>query len=378
MVSLILFNQKPTYGMALTPLTIVNILIIFILVLFTIMLFHVGKHTLSNKYLGFYFISQILVLGSIVAGDIQPPVLESFLISIEYSWGAFFYLFVCALLDNKFVFRSWYLWYFALTPPIFIILLLNHDTRFSELINNYLPGFAKRSNAILGTIFNIAIVGFNIAALVKYSKFRKKLKTESRLVFNVPPLWINMAIWGFVVACALVQLGIFLNKSVPSTTVNWQIIGNTAFLVYFCVLFYVAVISRTLTEQFLTREKYKNSNLNQTESEKLLARIEELMKVQKPFVNQEFKLKDLAEMLQTSERNISQTVNEFKQQNVPDYINSFRLNYAMGLLSDENLKEKTILWVLFEAGFNSKATFNTLFKKTVGCTPAEYRKNQLP
>lgn len=364
--------------MALTPLTIVNILIIFILVLFTLMLFHVGKHTRSNRYLGFYFISQILVLGSIVALEFLPPVLRSFFISIEYSWGAFFYLFVCALLDKQFVFRARHLWYFVLTPPTFIILYANFNPKIPELLDPQFLGILAQANASLGTIFNVGIVTFNIAAIIKYTKFRKKLKSDSRLIFNVPPIWINIAIWGFVVACGLVQLGRVLNNSMPSSTINWQIIGNTAFLVYFCVLFYVAITSRTLTEQFLNREKYKNSNLNQSEGEKLLAKIDELMKTQKPYVNPEFKLKDLAELLQTSERNISQSVNEFKQQNVPDYINSFRLNHAMKLLADEQLKEKTILWILFEAGFNSKATFNTLFKKSLGCTPAQYRKQQLP
>jgi AraC-like DNA-binding protein len=67
-------------------------------------------------------------------------------------------------------------------------------------------------------------------------------------------------------------------------------------------------------------------------------------------------------------------VNEYKQQNFSDYINSYRVKHAMNLLADPALKEKTILWILFEAGFNSKSSFNTIFKKVAGCTPAEYRK----
>jgi AraC-like DNA-binding protein len=51
------------------------------------------------------------------------------------------------------------------------------------------------------------------------------------------------------------------------------------------------------------------------------------------------------------------------------------VKYAMNLLADPLLKEKTILWILFESGFSSKTSFNITFKKITGFTPAEFRKN---
>jgi AraC-like DNA-binding protein len=40
-------------------------------------------------------------------------------------------------------------------------------------------------------------------------------------------------------------------------------------------------------------------------------------------------------------------------------------------------REKTILQVLFEAGFNSKASFNRAFKKHTGMTPSQFKKNRV-
>jgi len=49
---------------------------------------------------------------------------------------------------------------------------------------------------------------------------------------------------------------------------------------------------------------------------------------------------------------------------------------AKRLLLDSKNKNFTILSVGFEAGFNSKTTFNTVFKKFTGLTPTEYREKQ--
>ena len=53
---------------------------------------------------------------------------------------------------------------------------------------------------------------------------------------------------------------------------------------------------------------------------------------------------------------------------------------AITLSAQENLpwknKNYTILSVGFEAGFNSKTTFNTVFKKFTGLTPTDFREKQ--
>jgi AraC-like DNA-binding protein len=45
------------------------------------------------------------------------------------------------------------------------------------------------------------------------------------------------------------------------------------------------------------------------------------------------------------------------------------------MMKDPSMKEKSILDMAYEAGFKSKTTFNTIFKKHTGVTPSEFRKN---
>jgi AraC-like DNA-binding protein len=45
------------------------------------------------------------------------------------------------------------------------------------------------------------------------------------------------------------------------------------------------------------------------------------------------------------------------------------------LLADPQKQARTILSLAFDAGFNSKPAFNTIFKRFTGLTPTQYKKS---
>jgi AraC-like DNA-binding protein len=58
-------------------------------------------------------------------------------------------------------------------------------------------------------------------------------------------------------------------------------------------------------------------------------------------------------------------------------VNRYRIEEAKRLLTNPPDKKITVLEVLYEVGFNSKSSFNTLFKKYTGLTPSEFKKQHL-
>ena len=48
----------------------------------------------------------------------------------------------------------------------------------------------------------------------------------------------------------------------------------------------------------------------------------------------------------------------------------------MALLEDRENPNRTMIEIHGEAGFNSKATFNAIFKKVVGMTPTQYKASK--
>ncbi len=70
-------------------------------------------------------------------------------------------------------------------------------------------------------------------------------------------------------------------------------------------------------------------------------------------------------------------INRHFQKNFFEFINGYRIDEAKKLLANEKYEKVTIIEIMAQVGFNSKATFNTFFKKLVGVTPSQYRKEQL-
>jgi len=111
--------------------------------------------------------------------------------------------------------------------------------------------------------------------------------------------------------------------------------------------------------------------------EEITKKITVLMEKEKVYQEPELTLQQLAEKLQLPSYQASQAINEGMKKNFYDLINGYRTEEAKRLLLNPQNKNFTILSVGFEAGFNSKTTFNTVFKKFTGLTPTEFRDKQM-
>ena len=104
----------------------------------------------------------------------------------------------------------------------------------------------------------------------------------------------------------------------------------------------------------------------------LAEKLVQIMELERLYLNSELTVQDLVNRLQANRQYISEALNLHLGKTFYDFVNDYRVEAFQRLAKDPAHGHYTILGLALEAGFNSKATFNAIFKKKVGMTPSEY------
>jgi AraC-like DNA-binding protein len=121
-------------------------------------------------------------------------------------------------------------------------------------------------------------------------------------------------------------------------------------------------------------KKYEKSTLTPERAERYLRKLVHCMETEKPYIDGDLTVQKLAEKLAVPSNHLSQTINEGLGQSFSDFVNSYRVEEAKRKLIDPACKHLSVLGIAEDVGFNSKSSFNAVFKKHTNTTPSEFRK----
>ena len=94
-----------------------------------------------------------------------------------------------------------------------------------------------------------------------------------------------------------------------------------------------------------------------------------------PYTDGKLSLKQVATNLNISTNHLSQVINENLNKNFFDFVNEYRVNLIKEKMKDPNHKQFTLLALAFDCGFNSKSSFNVIFKKKYRVNSYGIQKN---
>lgn len=121
-----------------------------------------------------------------------------------------------------------------------------------------------------------------------------------------------------------------------------------------------------------TKEEVKIEQPKEINSE-LLSKILETVEADTLYLNEELTLADLAKKLGYSTKTISYTINNGLQKSFSLFINEYRVNLFKERKSSGKYEHLSIMGLAYDCGFNSKSTFNRIYKEITGFAPKEQK-----
>ncbi len=264
--------------------------------------------------------------------------------------------------------------YLMLTIAILSFKNLTPPSTSEEIIKNDMPWQYYLVSALMFAHFFVYL-GFTYQTLWKY---RLIIKNKYSQIDQINLDWLSFSLntFGLVTIVSLIQNFIALTENI------FVFMVTLVLLLIFIFYFVIKVILKALRQPEIfagiaqnETNKYLGSNLTPEQIAAYKQQLLVLLSSEKPYLNPQVSLTDLSEKLAVSTKHLSQVINQSFNKSFFDFINSYRIQEVQQILKESTDDKLTVLEAMYEAGFNSKSSFNTAFKKETGQTPTEFRKN---
>ncbi|MCJ8321433.1 MAG: helix-turn-helix domain-containing protein [Colwellia sp.] len=220
----------------------------------------------------------------------------------------------------------------------------------------------------------------SILCLIEIRHYQNQIKNEYADIEAVDLTWLKILVIGFLVIRAqavLVTLG-YMSSIELHLNIDYSMLGQLSNIMVMLLISFLIFFSLGVSKLFKGIDStLKNDSVKQVIDPAHIAALTLYMQEHKPYLNHLLTLDSLATQIFMPARQLSQVINRHFKQNFFEFINGYRIEEAKTLLTKEENAKVTMLEIMDQAGFNSKATFNTFFKKLVSVTPTQYRKAQL-
>lgn len=236
--------------------------------------------------------------------------------------------------------------------------------------------------AILLIAYIVSGLTYSILAYRLVGKHKRLIDRNFSYDENINLNWVKYCIWGIGVIFATATLIIVLREGMGiAFSFNADYIFYSLIIIFvFCIGFFGIRQKDIFTHNLATedvkvvdappQDNYKKSGLKEEVAMSAHIMLLEVMEEQKPYLEPKLTLSSLAEIINVSPNHLSQIINQYENVNFRDFVNRFRVEeFEQRAAENSNF---SILALAFDSGFNSKSSFNNVFKKHKGITPSQY------
>jgi AraC-like DNA-binding protein len=305
---------------------------------------------------------------------------------ITFTYGPLLFLYVRFMTDPERKFNWLALFHFVPFLIFFIIsVIFRTEPLVRDLRSFFKPDEFISLRIIYSTCFFLSITIYSALAFIEIKRHQSNLKNLVSYTSGIITLnWLKIISISFYAAYFILFILGGLN-----------IIGNyIPFDPYFVIFGFIALFSfffsfYAIKQPVIFGQEFSSDNNNRKEPEKYIKSglrddqakeyLEELisfMDKNKPYLDRDLTIHRLSGLTGIPKHYITQVLNENYKRNFFTFINEYRVQEVIERFSDPKYNHYTILAIAFDAGFNSKTTFNSIFKSQTGMTPSRYRESK--
>ena len=229
---------------------------------------------------------------------------------------------------------------------------------------------------MLGSISQICYLMASFRLLYRYHRMARTFRSDAdelelAWVVNVFSLFTVQAMVG------LVRLNLQLQLS-PVIAQAWYTFDIAFLCALCCFMLYKVLRQPHLYGDMLVyeqeEEQFSTGSRDNAEAANLYTELEKVINSNYLYREPRLTVNDIAAETGLQMKDISWAINLGSGQNFNGYINRLRIHEVKAQLQSGLASSASVLKLAFAAGFNSKSTFNAVFKREVGMTPTQYIK----
>lgn len=347
------------------------------------------NNRMANRFLSLYLVFAALDLFELylgargIYGSARPYQLS--IIPYSFIFGPSMFLYIALLTARINTFSKKYLLLYA---PFVVTLAINLNLCIA-FDTHQLPEVVLYTNIIIngsGLLFEVILYTLSLLMLQKYIS---RLKEYFSDIDSLKLSFIRAGLMILIVSVFFIFFP-FTHGHVRHEHEIFDVIAiltglSLVFLIAFFAILQPEIFKRVrIIEKAVPHDeealhpKYEKLRLSPSKENEYVKKLQKCMTEKKPYLNEELTLQNLADELSMTTHHLSMILNIHFKQNFYNFINSYRVDEVKLKLALPDYKDQNILTIACSAGFNSKSTFNTMFKKYTGTTPKEYRANISP
>lgn len=322
-------------------------------------------------------------------GDLQFYLQFPHLIRVNWGvpllFGPLLYLYTLSLTDPQRKFQEQDLWHFTpylinlvIILPFFIkngehkILILDY---FTATIDAGTDGYFFYHYILQITAGVMGLI-YARDSLKVHGAFKESLKNEYSSIDKIKLDWLRQLLLSFQILSILFVIALMLTIGERYPSTNYDTYYYIAVFFFIYGLSYKALGRPEIIGIPKTPAPHPTNKSSEKVEDAKGQAIQEYMTESKAYLNGALTATDLAQSMGMTRHELSTALNDHIGKNFYDFINAYRVQEFKQRLEQPENAHLTLLAIAYDSGFNSKTSFNTIFKKIEGVTPSQYHKSQ--